>query len=147
MFVDHGSLFDVDDAIAIDLVAQESEDRRAWLRRVFRAHQGEMPIVARASGAEDAPLLGYAILEYSFFDQGFLSMLYVAERARRLGVASTLVNFAENLCQRPKLFSSTNLSNAVMHALFARLRYTSCGIVTGLDEGDPELFYVKKLRH
>jgi GNAT superfamily N-acetyltransferase len=147
MVVNHGGLFDSEDAIAIDHLAQESEERHAWLRRVFRGNQGEMPIVARASRAEDAPLSGYAILEYSFFDQGFLSMLYVAQNARRTGVASALVNFAEQLCQRPKLFSSTNLSNAPMHALFARFQYTACGMVTGLDAHDPEVFYVKQLRH
>jgi GNAT superfamily N-acetyltransferase len=145
MIVRHGSLFDSEDAIGIDHVASTSEERRAWLSRVFRSNQGEMPIVARDSDAEDSPMLGYAVLEYSFFNQGFLSMLYVAESARRIGVASALVSFAEQLCQRPKLFSSTNLSNAAMHALFTKLEYAACGLVTGLDEGDPEVFYVKRV--
>jgi GNAT superfamily N-acetyltransferase len=147
MFIDHGGLFDTEDAIAIDLEAKKFEERRVWLRRAFRGNHGENPIVARASQVEDAPMLGYAILEYSFFQQGFLSMVYVAQSARRLGVASQLFGFAEQLCQRPKLFSSANLSNAAMHALFARLGYSACGMVTGLDEGDPEVFYVKQLHH
>ncbi len=135
----------MEDTITIDSLAKASEDRQDKLRRAFRGHGGAFPIVARASDLEDAPLLGYAIFDYSFFDNGFLSMVYVSESQRRQGVASSLIEFAEQRCQRPKLFSSTNLSNAPMHALFARRGYSACGIVTELDEGDPEVFYVKCL--
>jgi len=41
-----------------------------------------------------------------------------------------------------KLFTSTNLSNQPMQRLLARLGWRSVGIVYGLDEGDPELFYL-----
>ena len=116
------------------------------LQRAFRSNGGVFPIVARASPIEDAPLLGYAILEYSFFDNGFIPLVYVASEHRRRGVAAALLEFIENLCQRPKLFSSTNLSNAPMHALFARLGYSACGMVTALDEDDPEVFYVKRVK-
>ena len=146
MYVTHGSLFDTEDAILIDAVAQGSEARRAMLRRAFRGDSGTLPIVARASPTEDAPLLGYAMLEYSFFDNGFVPLVYVAPEYRRRGVARQLIAFIENLCQRPKLFSSTNLSNAPMHALFARLGYSACGMVTALDENDPEVFYVKRVK-
>ncbi len=130
----------------IDAVAQGSEARRDTLRRAFRGSGNTFPIVARESPAEDAPLLGYAILEYSFFDNGFMPLVYVAPEYRRCGVARQLIAFLENLCQRPKLFSSTNLSNAPMHALFARLGYSACGMVTALDEADPEVFYVKRVK-
>ena len=100
MYVTHGSLFDTEDAILIDAVAQGSE----------------VPLV------------------------------YIAPEYRRRGVAGQLIEFIENLCQRPKLFSSTNLSNAPMHALFARLGYSACGTVTALDENDPEVFYVKRVK-
>ena len=146
MYVTHGSLFDTEDAILIDGVAQGSEVRRELLRRAFRGSGDSLPIVARASPTEDAPLLGYAMLEYSFFDNGFVPLVYVAPEYRRRGVAGQLIAFIENLCQRPKLFSSTNLSNAPMHALFARLGDSACGMVTALDENDPEVFYVKRVK-
>ena len=145
MYVTHGSLFDTEDAIQIDSIARGSEARRDTLRRAFRG-DGTFPIVARDSPTEDAPLLGYAVLEYSFFDNGFMPLVYVAPEHRRCGVAGQLIAFIENLCQRPKLFSSTNLSNAPMHALFARLGYAACGMVTALDEDDPEVFYVKRVK-
>ena len=145
MYVTHGSLFDTEDAILIDGVAQGSEVRRELLRRAFRGSGETLPIV-RASPTEDAPLLGYAMLEYSFFDNGFMPLVYVAPEYRRRGLAGQLIAFIENLCQRPKLFSSTNLSNAPMHALFARLGYSACGMVTALDENDPEVFYVKRVK-
>ena len=146
MYVTHGSLFDTEDAILIDGVAQGSEVRRELLRRAFRGSGETLPIVRASSPTEDAPLLGYAMLEYSFFDNGFVPLVYVAPEYRRRGVAGQLIAFIENLCQRPKLFSSTNLSNAPMHALFARLGYSACGTVTALDENDPEVFYVKRVK-
>ena len=146
MYVTHGSLFDTEDAIQIDSIARGSEARRDALRRAFRGRGGAFPIIARASELEDASLLGYAVLEYSFFDNGFIPLVCVALEYRRRGVAAALLGFIENLCQRPKLFSSTNLSNAPMHALFARLGYSACGMVIGLDENDPEVFYVKRVK-
>ena len=41
-----------------------------------------------------------------------------------------------------KLFTSTNLSNQPMQRLLARPGWRSVGIIYGLDEGDPELFFL-----
>jgi len=38
--------------------------------------------------------------------------------------------------------TSTNLSNQPMKRLLARLGWRSVGVVCGLDEGDPELFFL-----
>ena len=43
----------------------------------------------------------------------------------------------------PKVFSSTNLSNAPMHALFSKLGWKVSGMVDDLDPGDPEVISVR----
>ena len=43
----------------------------------------------------------------------------------------------------PKMFTSTNLSNAPMQRLLRARLWNPCGILNGLDEGDPEVFFVK----
>lgn len=47
----------------------------------------------------------------------------------------------EGLERDKKLFTSTNLSNQIMQRLLARRGWMSSGMVFGLDDGDPELFY------
>ena len=88
-------------------------------------------------------MLGYAVLEYTFFEQGFISMLYVRADHRRSGVGTALLSHLESVCRTRKLFTSTNLSNLPMQALLARLGYRLSGVIHDLDEGDPELVYIK----
>ncbi|MFF5515730.1 GNAT family N-acetyltransferase [Streptomyces coeruleorubidus] len=97
----------------------------------------------RALLAEDARgPVGYAVLEYTFFEQGFLTLLTVAPAARRQGVATRLLTAVEAACTTPKLFTSTNVSNQPMQQLLLRARWQPAGLVHGLDDGDPELFYL-----
>lgn len=52
----------------------------------------------------------------------------------------------ETVCQTEKQFTSTNLSNVPMQALLAKLDYLLSGVLHHLDEGDPELVFVKYLQ-
>ena len=52
---------------------------------------------------------------------------------------------AELDCQTGKVFTSTNQSNLPMQRLCDRLGFIKSGYVENLDEGDPELIYVKLL--
>jgi GNAT superfamily N-acetyltransferase len=89
--------------------------------------------------------VGYAVLEYSFFAMGFVSMLYVHPDWRRRDVGAALMRHLESACRTSKLFTSTNLSNLPMQSLLANLGYRLSGVIHALDEGDPELVYVKYL--
>ena len=51
---------------------------------------------------------------------------------------------ANGLCSL--IYISTNLSNLPMQSLLAKLGYRLSGVIHHLDEGDPELVYVKYLR-
>jgi GNAT superfamily N-acetyltransferase len=88
----------------------------------------------------------YGVLEYTFYECGFIAMLYVHQDYRRRGVGQALLEHFEMMCQTPKLFTSTNLSNLPMQALLAKRGYTLSGVIHNLDEGDPELVYFKRVR-
>lgn len=129
---------DVDAICACDPIAQAEAGRRDFIQKAIG---GEACFVAVAEGQ----VAGYLIFEYSFFGNGFVSLLMVHPAQRRRGVGSSLIKHAESICRTPKLFTSTNLSNLPMQVLLAKLEYSLSGVIQNLDEGDPELFYVKYL--
>ncbi len=96
-------------------------------------------------GLCEGKIAGFAIFDYSFYQQGFLSLLFVLPAYRRRGVADTLINYLEQNCATPKLFTSTNLSNLPMQSLLVKRGYLVAGVIHYLDEGDPELVYVTML--
>ncbi len=126
---------DVDAILAFDHLAEQEKERAAFIRRVV----GQAACFVAVQGC----LLGYAVLEYNFFEQGFVSLLYVRDENRRSGVGMALMSHLESICRTRKLFTSTNLSNRPMQTLLSRLGYHLSGVIHDLDEGDPELVYVK----
>ncbi|XVQ83065.1 N-acetyltransferase family protein [Microbispora siamensis] len=120
----------------IDSIATSGDHaRRARIRRW--CEQG-LALVAEGSSGP----LGYSVLEYTFFEQGFVTMLTVAPTARRKGVGTYLLKATQAACTAPKLFTSTNVSNHPMQRLLQRAGWSPVGLLHGLDEGDPELFYL-----
>jgi len=91
-------------------------------------------------------IVGYCVTERAFFGHWFVVMLMVAEAARSQGVGAELLLDVQRERAAAKLFTSTNLSNQPMQRVLARLGWRSAGIVYGLDEGDPELFYLARMQ-
>lgn len=94
----------------------------------------------------DSLVIAYAVLNYTFYAQGFIAMLRVHSSYRRRGVGLMLMQYLEqpDLCTTRKLFTSTNLSNIAMQSLLAKLQYKLTGAIHNLDDdGDPELVYYK----
>ncbi len=134
MQVRKGTPEDREVLVAFDQIAISDEERVKFIEGALRS---ETCLVADQDGA----LVGYVVLEYTFYDQGFVSMLYVAEAARRRGVGRVLMRETEARCETLKLFTSTNESNDPMQALLRSLGYVRSGIIHNLDPGDPELVY------
>ena len=129
---------DIDQVIAIDYIASTEETRRQQIRDWIKKNYVIIALI-------DEQIVGYAVLEYTFFSCGFISMLIVQEEHRRYGIATALVKRLEEACNTEKLFTSTNESNVPMQAFLASMSYEPSGIVHNLDEGDPELFYFKRV--
>ena len=127
---------DINAICGFDHIARQDDQRRAFIRRSV---ERENCFVI----ATDDQITGYAVLEYSFYEQGFISMLYLHHAYRRQGAGLMLMQHLESVCQTRKLFTSTNLSNLPMQSLLAKLDYKLSGVIHNLDEGDPELVYVK----
>ena len=90
-------------------------------------------------------MIGFAVFDRSFFEQPFIALLYAEPAHRRAGVASAIVRHIESICPGEKLFTSTNESNAPMHAFCAALGFARSGRIENLDEGDPEIVYFKRV--
>ncbi|MDR7450153.1 MAG: GNAT family N-acetyltransferase [Armatimonadota bacterium] len=86
------------------------------------------------------------VKEAPTYEQGFVSILYIHSKYQQQGAGMMLMQHLESICQTPKLFTSTNLSNLPMQSLLAKLGYASSGVIHHLDEDDPELVYVKYLK-
>ena len=133
-------LADISSIYALDhIAAQGNEGRREFIRHAI---QERNCIVATWNDK----IAGYAVLEYTFFGCGFISMVYVHSDYRRQQIGHGLIEYLEQICKTPKLFTSTNLSNLPMQALLGRQGYVISGEIQNLDEGDPELVYFKAVR-
>ncbi|MFD4034714.1 GNAT family N-acetyltransferase [Streptomyces sp. NPDC058637] len=117
------------------LAAAGDQARRDSIRRW--CEHGLVLMAQDASGP-----LGYSVLEYNFFEQGFVTMLMVAPGTRRRGVGARLLKATESACTTAKLFTSANVSNHPMQLLLQHAGWDPVGLLHGLDENDPELFYL-----
>ena len=92
-------------------------------------------------------IIGFVILNYIFYENGFIGLMIVDNSYRRMKVGKKLVEYVESKCITEKLFTSTNQSNLPMQGLLSSCGYMRSGYIDNLDEGDPELVYYKKIKH
>jgi GNAT superfamily N-acetyltransferase len=128
---------DIDEFLEFDEIARDDPHRARFLRSAI---ENGNCLVAERGGRT----LGYAVLDYSFYGQGFIPLVYVRPDSRRHGVGSVLIRGLEARCVTRKLFTSTNDSNAPMKALLLQLDFGPSGIIHNLDTGDPEIVYFKR---
>ena len=127
---------DRDPLIALDHLAAVDPARAGFIDRAIAS--GACVVLASSE-----QVLGYGVLEYSFFSNGFISMLYIAASARRQGLGSALLEALASRCRTAKLFTSTNASNFPMRALLLRAGFVESGVIDHLDPGDPECVYFR----
>ena len=111
---------DIEALYLLDLIAHREDERREFINRVVNC--GECFVAVK-----DEKVIGYGVLNYTFYYQGCIDMLYVASDYRRTGAGEILLKHLETLCQTPKLFTSTNLSNLPMQSLLAKMGYILSG--------------------
>lgn len=130
---------DIDSIVELDPIARQELGRRTFIAQAVAAGQ-----CWAATAAEDASaLVGYGVLDRSFFGHDFIPLIVVKRSARRRGVATAIMRTLELQCQGGKLFTSTNRSNIAMRQLLGRLGFIRSGQIENLDDGDPELVFVK----
>ncbi|MGD1904811.1 MAG: GNAT family N-acetyltransferase [Leptolyngbyaceae cyanobacterium] len=124
--------------IAFDHVAASESARVQFIHDQIKSSACYVAVI-------DANVVAYAVLNYKFYDNGWIEMLYVHPRFRRQGIGSALICHLINECRTAKLFTSTNQSNFPMQRLLATLEFERSGVIENLDEGDPEWVYIKRL--
>ena len=139
MLVRRAEIRDFDAIVSLDVVAESQERGRISIQRWIDANDCYVAI-------DSAEVIGYAALEYTFYDNAFIPMLYVASEHRHKEIATALIHHLESLAATEKIFTSTNESNVPMQSLLSKLGYKPSGIIENLDEGDPELIFFKRLR-
>ncbi|KQW80073.1 hypothetical protein ASC89_08160 [Devosia sp. Root413D1] len=128
---------DIDALIAIDHVATHSADRREAIAEWIAL--GHCHLAER-----DGAVAGYVALTRSFFRSPFIEMLMVGAAFRRTGIGRTLIEHCISITPSDqKLWTSTNESNAPMRALLPQLGFEQTGAFEQLDEGDPELIFLR----
>jgi GNAT superfamily N-acetyltransferase len=128
---------DLDALIGTDHVAVHSADRRDAIAEWVALGQCHL-------AAHDGAVAGYVALTRSFFRSPFIEMLMVGAAFRRIGIGRALVEYCIGLTPpEQKLWTSTNESNAPMRALLPQLGFEQTGLFEHLDEGDPELIFLR----
>jgi ribosomal protein S18 acetylase RimI-like enzyme len=93
--------------------------------------------------ATDGEVLGFAILNYTFFWQGFVPLLVVGVGSRRSGVGTALLSEVERRCVKPKLYISANRSNLPAQSLFEKCGFVESGHIANLELNEEEVVYFK----
>jgi len=107
---------DIEALYLLDLIAHRENERREFIRRVIVC--GECFVAVT-----DEKVIGYGVLNYTFHYNGCIDMLYVDSEYRRVGAGAALLKHLESLCQTPKLFTSTNLSNLPMQDFLIKRKW------------------------
>jgi len=97
----------------------------------------EIAVIDEGSGP-----IAFVAWNREFFGRPFVWLVAVANHARRQGLAALLFAHVEETCRGSRVYTSTNETNAAMHALLFRQGYVRRGELD-LDPGDPEIFYSK----
>lgn len=129
---------ELDVLIQCDTYAQSHEGRVQELRSALETRSC---LIAHVSSEP----VGFVVLQYSFFGNGFIPLVCVSHHHRGQGIGLQLLLAAQQSCRTNKLFTSTNSSNIPAQRLFAKAGFSPSGSIENLDPGDPELVYFKSL--
>ncbi len=137
MEIRKANLNDVSRLRQIDHLSSDP-DRASFIERVVSCDTAWVAVL-------ESEVVAYSVLDRSYFERHTISMLIVESKLRRRGIGNQLVEYLEQICDGPELWTSTNLSNTPMQRLLIKRGYHLTGFIDNLDPGDPELFYFKKL--
>jgi ribosomal protein S18 acetylase RimI-like enzyme len=123
----------------VDPLMRADPDRAHLIQSAVSA--GECVVVV--DGDE---VLGFGILNYTFFQQGVIPLLVVGMGSRRIGIGKALLSELERRCVKSKLYISANRSNIPAQCLFEQCGFVPSGHIENLDLGDDELLFFKPIQ-
>jgi GNAT superfamily N-acetyltransferase len=107
-----------------------------------RSHLDRHHLLVAEAGGEVVGLLAYRT---DWFQCTFVSLVSVRESHRQRGVARRLYATVEQMSPSPRLFSSTEETNAVSIQMHTALGFQPSGHIDNLPQGYRELLFYKRL--
>lgn len=98
-------------------------------------------IVAEA----DAEVVGFLAYRTDWFQCTLVSLVVVREDFRRRGIAREFFKAVEAVSPSPRLFSSTEETNAVSIRMHAALGFAPSGHIDNLPQGPRELVFYRRI--
>ena len=98
-------------------------------------------IVAEATGE----IVGFLAYRTDWFQCAFVSLVVVREDFRRKGIAREFFKAVEAVSPTPRLFSSTDETNAVSIRMHSALGFVPSGHIDNLPQGTRELVFYKRI--
>jgi len=115
------------------------EDRAgAFIRSHMERHH---LIVAEANGE----VIGLLAYRTDWFQCTFVTLVVVEESFRRKGIAREFLRAVEAISPTPRLFSSTEETNAVSIRMHTALGFTPSGHIDNLPQGTRELLFYRRI--
>jgi len=134
-----------DKAIVVDFDYRLDKDEHIKLNReekITKAISNDECFLILADDKE----VGFVIFDYRFFDQGWIELIIIDEKYRGKGLGGKTFDLICEQCKSDKIFTSTNSSNTQMQRALITADFAFAGEINGLDDGDPERFYYKKVK-
>lgn len=131
----------VDLHAVVDLAAAAIGAERA--APFVRSHVERHHLLVAGAGDAVVGMLAYRV---DWFQCTFVSLVSVHGDYRRRGIARALYTAVEALSPGPRLFSSTEETNAVSIRMHAALGFAPSGHIDNLPQGYRELLFYKRLR-
>jgi RimJ/RimL family protein N-acetyltransferase len=134
-----------DRAIVVDFDYSFDREEHIKLNRkekIAKAIMDDECLIVLADNRE----VGFVIFDYRFFDHGWIELIIIDERYRGKGIGGKTLELICEQCKADKVFTSTNSSNTKMQRALTKANFTFAGKLNGLDDGDPEFFYYKKVK-
>jgi GNAT superfamily N-acetyltransferase len=94
----------------------------------------------------EGEVVGVLAYRTDWFQCTFVSLVSVRKDFRRRGVARALYRRVEDISPGPRLFSSTEETNAVSIRMHTALGFAPSGHIDNLPQGYRELLFYKRLR-
>ncbi|MBI2555549.1 MAG: GNAT family N-acetyltransferase [Candidatus Rokubacteria bacterium] len=94
---------------------------------------------------DNGSVVGFLAYRTDWFNCTFVSLVAVTPEHRRKGVARALYGAVEAQSPSPRLFSSTEETDAASIRMHSALGFTASGYIENLPQGCRELLFYKRL--
>ncbi|MBI4241744.1 MAG: GNAT family N-acetyltransferase [Candidatus Rokubacteria bacterium] len=124
----------------VELATELMDSRRGQPFLQVALDRGQLLVAS-----EGGDVVGFVVYRTDWFNCTFVSLVVVEPERRRKGIARALYQAVEAESLSPRLFSSTEETNAASIRMHSALGFTASGYIDNLPQGSRELLFYKRL--